>query len=99
MAERCANTPAKITAAGHWEPKGFVVEPQKTQGTETNFDPLCGVRVRRAQGGHSVRQSQSTYGGGSTERGSSRRTRPVITADTATTRAINKHFLLRKASR
>lgn len=45
MEERCANTTAKITAAGQWELKGFVAEPQKTQGTEINFDPHCGIQV------------------------------------------------------
>lgn len=45
MEERCVNTTAKITAAGHEEPKGFVVEPQKTQETEINFDAHCGVQV------------------------------------------------------
>lgn len=98
MEETRANTTAKITAAGHRELQGFVVEPQKTQGTEINFDPLCGARVSRAQEGHSVRQAQSTYGEGRTEGGSSRRTRSTITADTATIQAINKYLSLGKAS-
>ena len=98
MEEPCVNTRAKITAAGRWEPKGFVVEPQQTQGRAINFAPHCGVQVSHAREGHSVREAQSVYGGGTTEGGSSRRTRPIIIADTATTQAINKHFLLRKAS-
>lgn len=50
MEKKCVNTKAEITAAGHWEPKGFAVKPQKTQGTEINFDPHCGIQVCRAKG-------------------------------------------------
>lgn len=75
-----------------------MVEPQKTQATEINFDPHCGVQVCRAQEGHGVRQVLSMYRGGRREGGSSRRTWPIIIADIATTQAIKKYFLLRKAS-
>lgn len=50
MEQKCVNTKAEITAAGHWEPKGFVVKPQNTRGTKIDFDPHCGIQVCRAKG-------------------------------------------------
>lgn len=49
MEERCVNH-SKDYCSSYWETRGFVVKPQKTQGTEVNFDPHCGMPVCYAGG-------------------------------------------------